>query len=185
MRDVVDEFHVLREFIDILNAEFNCPIYYKLGNHEERLENSVMREVPDLVDFISFQSCLENNGAFDLNEYKCTIIKDKRRIKFTDNFTFLHGHEYRTGMFNPVGIARWLFMRARANAACGHGHKSDSFAARSLNSELITTYSIGCLCDMTPQYMPLNDWQAGFAIAERSDDQVMFINYMIDKGRIL
>ena len=43
MRDMEDEFNMLREFIDNLNSELNCEIFYKLGNHEERIETSVLR----------------------------------------------------------------------------------------------------------------------------------------------
>jgi predicted phosphodiesterase len=186
MRDLSEEFNILREFIDELNYTFNCPIYYKLGNHEERIENSILKQVPELVHFVTFENCLTDGGKFDLNEYNVTIIKDKRKIKFTDHLTILHGHEYRTGMFNPVGIARWLYMKARGNAACGHGHKKDSFAARNIDGKTIETNSIGCLCQMTPKYMPLNDWQAGFAYVRRTpDNYYKFSNLLIEEGKIL
>jgi len=185
MRDMVDEFNMLREFLDHLNFTFNCPIYYKLGNHEERIETSVLRSIPELVHFITFENCLADGGRFDLSEYKVTIIKDKRIVKFTDHLSILHGHEYRTGMFNPVGIARWLFMKARSNAACGHGHKKDSFAARNIQGHTIETNSMGCLCDMQPKYMPLNDWQPGFAYVRRTEDGYKFSNLLIEDGKIL
>jgi len=185
MRDMIDEFNMLREFIDNLSAEFNCPIYYKLGNHEERIENSVMRSIPELVHFVTFENCLSDAGRFDFNDYNLTIIKDKRIIKFTDNLSILHGHEYRAGMSNPVGVARWLFMKARENAACGHAHKKDSFAARNIKQHTIETNAVGCLCDMMPKYMPLNDWQAGFAYIRRDGDYFKFSNLLIENGRVL
>ena len=185
MRNIPDEFDILREFIDRLNAEFNCPIFYKLGNHEERIENSVMRSIPELVHFVTFENCLSDAGKFDLSEYKLTIIRDKRIVKFTPHLSIIHGHEYRTGIFNPVGVARWLFMKARENSACAHAHKKDSFAARNIKSQTIETHSIGCLCDLTPKYMPLNDWQAGFAYVRRDGDYYKFSNLLIEDGRVL
>jgi len=186
MRDMVDEFNMLREFIDMLNSEFNCPIYYKLGNHEERIENLVLRQIPELVHFVTFENCLSDGGKFDLNEYKLTVIKDKRIIKFTSHLSIIHGHEYLGWMFNPVGIARWLYMKARGNAACGHAHKKDSFAARNIQQHTIETNSIGCLCDMMPKYMPLNDWQAGFAYVRRLENNFYkFSNLLIENGRVL
>ena len=185
-RNVFDELEMLREFIDGLNYTFNCPIYYKIGNHEERLELTVLRQIPELVHFVTFENCLADNGKFDFNEYKLTIIKDKRIIKFTDHLSILHGHEYRTGMFNPVGVARWLYTKARGNAVCGHAHKKDSFAARDIQGRTIETHSIGCLSEMTPKYMPLNDWQAGFAFVRRNDDDTYkFSNLLIENGRVL
>ena len=185
MRDMSDEFNMLREFIDMLNAEFNCPIFYKLGNHEERIENSVLRSVPELVHFVTFEGCLSDSGKFNFDDYQLTIIKDKRIVKFTDHLSIIHGHEYRTGIFNPVGIARWLYMKARGNAACGHGHKKDSFAARNIQGNTIETNAIGCLCDMTPKYMPLNDWQAGFAMVKRDGEYYKFSNFLIENGKVL
>lgn len=186
MRDMQDEFNMLREFIDNLNAIFDCPIYYKIGNHEERIETSVLRSIPELVHFVTFENCLADGGRFDFNEYKLTLIKDKRVVKFTEHLSILHGHEYRTGMFNPVGVARWLYMKARSNAACGHAHKKDSFAARNLNGHTIETHSIGCLCDMNPRYMPLNDWQPGFAYARRTEDGgYKFSNLLVKDGVVL
>ena len=188
MRDLVSEFDVLREFIDSLNLQFNCPIFYKLGNHEERIEMSVLRSVPELVHFVTFENCLADGGNFNFDEYKLTIIKDKRIVKFTEYLSILHGHEYRTGMFNPVGIARWLYMKARENAACGHGHKKDSFAARNIKQQTIETNSFGCLCEMNPKYMPLNDWQAGFGFIRKIDDDLggfKLSNLLIENGRVL
>lgn len=186
MRNMNEEFEVLREFIDSLNSEFNCPVFYKLGNHEERIEHSVLRQVPELVHFITFENCLADGGKFDLNEYKLTIIKDKRIVKFTEHLSIIHGHEYRTGIFNPVGVARWLYMKARSNAACAHAHKKDSFAARSIQHRVIETHSIGCLCDLRPKYMPLNDWQAGFAFVRRTEDnKYKFSNLLIEEGTVL
>jgi len=183
MRDIVDEMNILREFIDTLNHKMGCPIFYKLGNHEERIELNVMRSVPELVHFVTFESCLSDNGNFDFDEYKLTVIKDKRIVKFTDNLSILHGHEYRTGMFNPVGVARWLFTKAKANAACGHAHKNSSYSEPTIENHIVETNSIGCLCDMHPKYMPLNFWSAGFAYVRRiENNNFKFSNLIIQDG---
>lgn len=185
MRNMEDEFNMLREFIDTLNSEFNCPIFYKLGNHEERIETSVLKTIPELVHFVTFSNCLSDGGKFDFNEYKLTIIKDKRIVKFTDYLSILHGHEYRQSMTNPVGIARGLYMKARANAACGHSHKKDSFSARDITQRTVETNSIGCLCDMHPKYMPINNWQVGFAYVRRTEDNYhRFFNALIRNGKV-
>lgn len=185
MRNLSDEFNMLREFIDNLNSEFNCPIFYKLGNHEERIENSVIRSIPELVHFVTFENCLSDSGNFNFDEYKLTIIKDKRIVKFTENLSIIHGHEYRTGIFNPVGVARWLFTKAKSNAACGHAHRKSTYSERTIKQHTIEANSIGCLCDMTPKYMPLNNWDAGFAYVRRDGDYFKFSNILIENGRVL
>lgn len=185
-RNLFDEFNILREFIDQLNSDFNCPIFYKIGNHEERIENQVLRQVPELVHFITFENCLSDIGKFDFDEYKLTLIKDRRIVKFTSHLSILHGHEYRGGLGSPVGIARWLYLKARSNAATAHFHKKDSFSARTIEQHTIETHSIGCLCDMNPKYMPLNDWQSGFAFVRRIEkDNYRFSNHLIENGKVL
>jgi len=183
---LAEEMDILREFIDNLNSELNCPIFYKLGNHEERIELLVIAETPELVNFVTFENVLSMAGQFNFDDYKLTIIKDKRIIKFTEHLTILHGHEYRTGIFNPVGVSRWLYNKAGVNSCCGHAHKSDSFTKRTVDQKTIGTWSIGCLSEMNPEYMPLNDWQSGFAYVRKTDDGYFkFSNLMIDNGKIL
>lgn len=185
-RNLFDEMNILREFIDTLNSRFNCPIFYKTGNHEERIELSVLRQVPELVHFITFENCLSDTGKFDFDEYKLTVIKDKRIVKFTSHLSILHGHEYRGGLGSPVGIARWLYLKARSNAATAHFHKKDSFSARTIEQHTIETHSIGCLSEMNPKYMPLNDWQSGFAFVRRIErDNYRFSNHLIENGKVL
>ena len=186
MRPMEDEFNMLREFIDNLNSLFNCPIYYKLGNHEERIENSVLRKVPELVHFVTFENCLSEGGKFDLSEYKLTVIKDKRKVKFTNHHTILHGHEFGGFFSNPVGVARWLFMKAKTNASCGHSHRKSSYAERDLNDNTIETHSVGCLCDMNPKYRPINNWDAGFAYVRRTENNnFKFSNLLVQEGKVL
>jgi predicted phosphodiesterase len=184
-RSLFEEFNILREFIDELNSTFKCPIYYKLGNHEERIENMVLKEVPELLEFLTFEGCLKDGGKFDFDEYQLTLIKDKRIVKFTDNLSILHGHEYGMGFTNPVGVARWLYMKAKTNALCGDKHKSDSFSAKTIDKKTIKTWAIGCLCDMSPKYRPLNDWQAGFARVKREGEFFRVQDLIIENGRVL
>lgn len=183
-RSTADEFKVAREMLDMIAARFKCQIFYKLGNHESRIENMVLKEVPELLEFINFESCLEDGGKFPLSDYNITIIKDKRIIKFTNNLSILHGDEYGNGFTNPVGVARWLYLKAKSNALCGHLHKSDEFSARDVNGKIIKTWSVGCLCEMNPQYRPLNDWQAGFARVTRNGEFYKVTNLTIDNGII-
>jgi hypothetical protein len=64
-------------------------------------------------------------------------------------------------------------------------NKENLNAARNIQGNTIETNSIGCLCDMTPKYMPLNDWQAGFAMVKRDNDYYKFSNFLIENGKIL
>jgi predicted phosphodiesterase len=183
MRSTYQEIIFVREFLDMLSQRFK-KVYYKLGNHEERLENFVFKQAPEFIEFMSFEKALENNGEFSLKEYGIEIIKDKRPVMFTSNLTILHGHEFGKSFSNPVGAARWLYMKAKANAMCNHVHTSSEFSARTVAGKQIKTWSIGALCDMNPGYRPLNDWQAGFAMIKRDGEYFKVTNLTMENGRV-
>jgi hypothetical protein len=56
-----------------------------------------------------------------------------------------------------------------------------------MNGKSVTTWSLGCLSELNPAYMPLNKWNHGFAIVDLSDNGEDFHvkNYRIHKGKIL
>ena len=35
-----------------------------------------------------------------------------------------------------------------------------------LNGDLITTWSVGCLCELSPEYRPINKWNHGVIFME-------------------
>jgi hypothetical protein len=76
----------------------------------------------------------------------------------------LHGHEYRFPITNPVNPARGLFLRAKALAMCFHFHQTSQHSERNLAGKIMSTWSIGGLMDLHPDYRPLNNWNHGFAI---------------------
>jgi hypothetical protein len=56
-----------------------------------------------------------------------------------------------------------------------------------MNGKIITTWSVGCLCELNPAYMPLNRWNNGFAMVEldSNGEDFYFHNKRIYKGKIL
>jgi hypothetical protein len=56
-----------------------------------------------------------------------------------------------------------------------------------MNGKIVTTWSIGCLSELHPAYMPLNKWNNGCAIVYLHEDgeQYDFINKRIYKGKVL
>jgi len=183
MRRIVEEFKMAREMLDELSSLFGR-IYYKLGNHEERMESYVFSQIPELIEFLNFEDCLKDRGMFNLSEYRIELIQDKRPIKFTDNLTIIHGHEYGRSFANPVGAARWLYLKAGANSMCSHLHASTEYSDRMINDKMVTCWSVGCLCDLHPKYRPLNKWQGGFARVSRLDKHFKVTNLRVEDGEV-
>jgi hypothetical protein len=97
----------------------------------------------------------------------------------------IHGHEFSSGFFSPVNIARGLFLRGKVSAMQGHNHSSSEHTESDMNGKITTTWSLGCLCELHPAYLPLNKWNLGFAVVDIDGENFDVRNKRIYKGNIL
>lgn len=176
------ELQSFAELIAALRSEFpSARIVFKDGNHEERYNHFLYQKAGELIGVEEFS--LENllrKRAGDI-EY----ITNKRIIKAGD-LNIIHGHEFSGGVFSPVNIARGLFLKAKVSAIQGHNHQTSEHTETDMNGRITTTWSVGCLSDLHPEYMPMNKWNHGFAFIEvegNGDFQVH--NKRIHKGEVL
>ena len=181
-RNVLTEIDSTLYFLDELRNEFpTTKIYYKASNHEYRLERYMRRKSYELygVPDFDFQNILK------LKFFDIEYVPFKRRIKASHCY-ILHGDEYRGGSSSLVNPARWLFLKSRANAICGHFHRSSEHSEMNLNDELVATWSMGCCCGLHPFYNPYNNWNHGFArLRIREDNTFDVTNMKVFNGRIL
>lgn len=171
-----------KRFLEILQKEFKCKIFWKNGNHEDRYELYLKVKAPELLGVSDFK--MEN--LLKLKDYNCSIIENKRIIK-ANKLNIIHGHEYPGGAFNPVNIARGLFLKGKVSAMQGHNHQTSSHTESNMNEEMVTTWSLGCLCELHPLYMPLNKWNWGAAIVDLAANGKDFYvdNFRIYNNKIL
>jgi predicted phosphodiesterase len=179
-RSVAHELQALNEFLDVLK-QFEAKIIYKLGNHDERYEHYLMHKAPELLGIPEFK--FEN--LLKAGERKMDVVGEKRIIK-ANKLNIIHGHEY-PSVFSPVNIARGLYMKGKVSAMQGHNHQTSEHTETDMNGKSVTAWSLGCLSELNPAYMPLNKWNHGFAIVDLSDNGEDFHvnNYRIHKGKIL
>jgi len=168
-----------KEFMDILKKTFNAKIYFKVGNHEERYFHFLWMKAHEIVGVEEFE--LEN--IIKSRAEGIEIIKDKRIMKAGD-LNIIHGHEFGGSVFSPVNIARGLFLRGKVSAMQGHNHQSSSHSESNMNGEITTTWSLGCLCELHPAYLPINKWNHGFAIVDIDGKNFEVRNKNIYKGQI-
>jgi predicted phosphodiesterase len=180
-RSVAHELQATRDFLDVL-SQFGAKIYFKIGNHEERYEHYLMRVAPELLGIKDF----ELKHLLGLDARGIDLIGDKRIIKAND-LNIVHGHEFGQSIFSPVNIARGLFLRGKVTAMQGHNHSVSEHTESNMNGEITTTWSLGCLCELNPAYLPINKWAHGMAIVDLSENGKDFHvrNYRIHKGKIL
>jgi predicted phosphodiesterase len=167
-------------FASVRNLFPKARIIFKLGNHDERFEHYLLHKAPELLDIeaISLESLLE------CEKYGVEVVGSKRPI-YLAGLTVLHGHEYQSGMIAPVNVARGLFLRAKACALQGHSHQTSEHSETDVRQKLITTWSVGCLCQMHPEYARFNKWNQGFALVDLDGKDFEVSNKRILNGRVL
>ena len=174
-RDFNKEIEAFIDFLDCLKAEFNT-VVYKPGNHEYRLPRYFVSKAPELAE--SPLAAMETVMGFDERGIE---FLDYHQIVMAGKLPIIHGHEV-SNIDRSVNPARGLFLRAKTYAACSHCHTTSQHTARDLNGNLISTWSFGCLCDLSPDYRPYaNDWNWGFALINIESDG----NFEVVNRRIL
>lgn len=171
----VEELKVGQEFLAYLRARLpKSDIYYKLGNHEARLEPYIVNRAPAFEGL----DCLSLKSALEMTKYGVTQIDDKQ-IVHLGKLHVIHGHEYKgQGGVNP---ARWLYLKARSVALCGHFHRTSEHHARNIADRHEASWSLGCACGLSPYWFPLNDWNHGFAFVEIDRDG----GFVVENKRVL
>ena len=175
------ELSIFKQIFEIFENEFKCQIYFKLGNHDERYENFLMQKAGELIGVEEF----EFHNIIKARAKGIEVIGEKR-VMHLNSLRGIHGHEYIGGISAPVNVARGLYLKGKVSAFQGHSHVSSSHTESDMNGKLVTTWSIGCLCELHPMYLRLNKWNTGFAIVDldANKEEYNFRNYSIYKGKI-
>ncbi len=164
-RNVSEEIATGREILSELEKHFkgsDSVKVYKVGNHEDRYEQFLYAKAAALVGVDQFQ--LKKILPIDPKTWK--FVESKQLYKI-GKLLMLHGHEVGRGMFDPVNIARGMWLRLQQTAMVGHWHRTSTHVETTGVKEAVNpSYSIGCLCDLAPDYAPVNKWNAGFAIVK-------------------
>jgi len=176
------ELDTFKALFDVLEKELKCKMYFKIGNHEERYEHFLYEKAGELVGVEEF----EFENIIKARARGIEIIGDKRPMKL-NNLWGIHGHEYIGGITAPVNPARGLFLKAKVSCFQGHNHNTSQHSEPTLTGKLVTTWSLGCLSELHPAYMPLNKWNHGFAEVDLdpNGEDFEFHNYRIFKGKVL
>lgn len=165
-RSTVEELDILCGVLELLHKHMpEARIVYKLGNHEERFDAHLMNAAPELFKLPELHL-----SAILMQRCPFIEIVDNRRVIHVNGLNIIHGHEYTGGVTAPVNPARGLFMRAKKSSMCFHFHQTSEHSEPTIEDKLITTWSVGCMCERHPLYSPLNKWNHGFADITLDDD---------------
>lgn len=177
-----NEIEAGKEFLAYIRARFpDIPIYYITGNHENRFERYLRIKAAELLDI---DEC-RLDVILHVAEYRIEVIPFRSKVVFGD-YTIEHGDKIPGA--GGVVPARTLLMRLKSNSIVNHFHKSSESSQRVFGvgePTMIKAYSLGCLCDLNPEYMEINEWNHGFAIMKKLNNLVTVSNYRIEGNIII
>lgn len=181
-RNFAGELDIMKQMIEVFQKVLKCKIIFKKGNHSERYEHFLYTKAKELIGIEEF----ELHNIINARVQGIDVIGDKRIIH-ANKLNIIHGHEFSQGFFSPVNVARGLSLRAKASAIQGHSHQSSEHTSIDINGKVMTTWSTGALCQLNPQYAPINNWNLGFAVIDLDENGEDFNvrNKRIYKGKIL
>lgn len=159
----------------------NIPIVFKFGNHDERYDNFLFRKAGELNGLDDYR--LDTIISKRVNNI--VFVSEKRIVK-AGKLNVVHGHEFAQSIMSPVNIARGLYLKAKASSICGHHHQTSEHTESNIDGTLATTWSVGCLSELHPAYMPINKWNHGFCTIDIGKGGAFEVkNYRIKNGVIL
>lgn len=179
MRDFKREVDMNRDFLQRLRDIFRTiPIYYKLGNHENRFARSLQLQAEEFAQIHDLQFDI----FFRLDKLGITMIEDWQGMEMGDLLVG-HGHEwYGAGGINP---SQNLLNKTLCNTLIGHVHRTSCTQRKTSLKQYINTYTTGCLTLLSPKYMPFSHHNHGFAIVEIENGKSMVHNIQIRDGKII
>lgn len=174
-RNPMAEIEEAREILGQLRDA--CPssnIFYVIGNHEQRLEKTILTKAPELASLIE--------DIFSIFKLEDIGVIGCGSLTLNDNVVFKHG----TLLGNKSGLSAIKEMEnAYLSGATGHTHRLAKYIARKAGRKFIWLET-GCLCSMEPEYMLNPNWQQGFAMMQIEDRKIKRAEVLeIENGEVL
>lgn len=176
-RSPEDELQTGAEVLKELNKHFGSDAVrvFKVGNHEARYHSYLYQRAPALVGIEDFRL----DRILPLRDNKWKFVQSKQEYHL-GKLPMLHGHELPRGLTDPVNIGRGVYLRVAGTAMVGHWHRTSTHVETTgIDERLVPCYSLGCLCDLKPEYATINRWNHGFAIVTVGERGTYSVQNMI------
>lgn len=176
LRDFKSELEAVRAFLAYVRQQFpGIPIVFKEGNHEARWSAWLWQHAAEISD----DPRMSLVAWLDMDKHGIEWVEDQRPIML-GKLPVFHGHELPRGMAAPVNVARGVWMRLKGTGMVGHHHRTSNHAESDWRHSETANWSVGCLCDLTPEYSRVNSWNWGAAVVTVHDDGAFDVhNYRI------
>jgi predicted phosphodiesterase len=170
-----EELEMGRQFLDWLRFKFPSEqIYFIPGNHEQRLERYLVVKAPELLGIEEYSLAT----LLRLGEKRIHWLEHKSKVYF-GKLLVEHGDKMTgAGGINP---AKTLLDRFKRSTICGHFHRTTQSNSKIYDGDIQMAWSTGCLCELEPGYMEINQHNHGAAIIDIFDNG----NFRVDNFQII
>lgn len=177
-----DEIKAGREFLEYIRDRFpGIPIYFIPGNHENRFERYLRTKAVEILDIDEFRLDVLLQVGANRIEY----LPFRSKVSF-GNYLIEHGDKMKGA--GGVVPSRTALMRFKTNIIINHFHKTSSSSQRVYNTEdssTINGYSLGCMCELEPEYLEINEWDQSFGILDNDKGKISVRLFKIENGNII
>lgn len=164
-RNFKREIKLQRDGLQWLRSQFpKARLVYKLGNHDERYDHWLWNHAPEISDLPQVRL----PAILGCKKLGIEVVGDGRPV-MAGKLAIFHGHEL-SGPFVPAMPARSAFLRATASVMVGHHHRTSTHVQPNWKHEEIACWSVGCLCDLSPEYARVNAFNHGQAVVDVDAD---------------
>jgi metallophosphoesterase superfamily enzyme len=158
---------------------------YVEGNHEDRLRAYIWDKAPALADL----NCLNVKTILGLHEMGFKYISNIDNIQNglpplqLGKLNLFHGHnrECRKIGSSAINVAKLFYERHHVNAMIAHFHCRQYFEQRKITGDKEACWTLPCLCNLTPDFAPVNSWSQGFAIVKVDTDGNFTVKVKVSK----
>ena len=183
-----EELDMAKDFLSWIRFNFPQPkMYYLEGNHSQRIQRHLLTNAKEFA----YLDELRISNLLKLDSFNITYISNAELLQKNGKpfkigrIVFLHGSEVRMS-WGAVNLARTMYLKTQDNVIFGHFHTTQEYIFRNISNEVRGAWSVGALCNLNPNYSPVNNWNQGFAYIEiYSDGDFVVHNKKIINGKIL
>ena len=180
--EMTEEMDQTAKFLQWLRGQFpKIPIKLKPGNHDERWGKWLMAGGSVMLakeEGLSLESMLARrldvlhgkpNGekTDSLKTYGIEYVAERRRVD-VGKLPVYHGHEL--GIKSSVQPGRTVFLKTSHTCLIGHLHSTNTYVKPDMNHAETACFSSGCLCELSPRWLPVNNWNWGAVIVDVASD---------------
>lgn len=176
-RNPDQELEIGQPILEEIGRHFKGRKIFKVGNHDARFEMYLASHAAAIAGMKAFKL----DKVLELEELGYDYAASKQWVML-GNLPVLHGHEWKASFADPVNVGRGVYNRLGDGGLVGHWHRTSRHVETSgLKRRMIVAHSTGCLCNVRPEYAPLNRWNQGFATLEvKMDGEYHLKNWIVE-----